>query len=230
MKSACGIWLAFIAIIQAAGLDFPETRKEIHAEPDVKIVTSDFVFTNRSDKTVSVIKYDAACSCMAVSIKGGKLRYAPGESGVVRTEFDMGNFSGAVDKNATLWLEGDPEDKPSLVLTVHVIIPVLVAVEPKTVKWDLNEAPTSKTIRITMNHTQPIHVMSVTSTSETFAHELKTLEDGKTYELLVTPLDVKSSSLAIMRIVTDCGIKKFQTQMAFAQVRKPQPAAAPKNP
>jgi len=62
-----------VVIVQAAGLDFPEIRKEIHAPPDVNVVTSEFDFTNHSDKTVTIVKYDAACSCMAVSIKGGKL-------------------------------------------------------------------------------------------------------------------------------------------------------------
>jgi len=222
--------LALAVIVQAAGLDFPEVRKEVHAAPDVTVVTTDFEFTNKSDKPVSVVKYDAACSCMAVSIKGSKLRYAPGESGVVRTEFNMGNFSGEVDKTATLWLEGDPENMPSLVLTVHVIIPELVSLEPKTVKWEINEAPTPKTVHIKINHTEPIHVLSVTSTSELFAHQLKTLEDGKSYELVITPLDVKASSLGIMRLVTDCGIKRFQTQMAFAQVAKPSVAGTTKKP
>ncbi len=213
---------------QAAGLVFPEIRKEVHAEPDVNAVTTDFEFTNKSNKTITVVKYDAACSCMAVSIKDSKLRYAPGESGVVRTEFNMGNFSGEVDKSATLWLDGDPEDKSSLVLTVHVVIPELVSLEPKTVKWEVNEAPTPKTVHIKINHTEPIHVLSVTSTNELYTQQLKTVEDGKTYELIVTPLDVKTPSLGIMRLVTDSKIKRFQTQMAFTQVLKPRLADASK--
>ncbi len=219
-----------VVILQAAGLDFPEILKEVHAKPDVDIVTTDFEFTNKSNKTVTVVKYDAACSCMAVSIKGSKLRYAPGESGIVRTEFNMGNFSGEVDKSATLWLEGDAEDKPSLVLTVHVVIPELVSLEPKAVKWEINEAPTPKTVHIKINHTEPIHVLSVTSTSELFTHQLKTVEDGKSYDLIVTPLGVKTPSLGIMRVVTDSGIKRFQTQMAFAQVIKPPVADTTKKP
>ena len=219
-----------VVIVQAAGLDFPEIRKEVNAAPNVDIVTSDFEFTNKSDKTVTVIKYDAACSCMSVSIKGSKLRYAPGESGVVRTEFNMGNFAGAVDKTATLWLDGDPEDKPSLVLTVHVVIPELVSLEPKTVKWELNDAPTPKTVHIKINHSEPIHVLSVTSTSEAYTHALKTVEDGKSYELIVTPMDVKTPSLGIMRVVTDSDIKRFKTQMAFAQVTKPAQPEATKQP
>ncbi len=220
MKIAFGIWLAFISSVFAAGLDFKEIRKEMRAPVDVKVVTTDFEFTNRTDKPVSIRKYDGACSCMAVKIQGGKLRYEPGESGLVRTEFDMGNFSGEVDKSVTIWLDSDPEDKPSVVLTIHVIIPVLVSANPKTVKWDLDGKPDPQTIRIEMHHTKPIKVLSVTSSSEAYAHEIKTVVEGKTYDLIVTPLDMKTPGLAILRILTDCEINKFRNQQVFAQVRR----------
>jgi hypothetical protein len=230
MKITFGIWLAMTACTHAAGLDFPEIRKELHAPADVKVVTMDFDFTNRTDKTVNVQKYDAACSCISVMIKGGKLRYEPGESGVVRTEFDMGNFYGAVDKTVLLWLDNDPADKPSITLTAHVIIPTLVSLEPKTLKWEVNAKPDPQAIRINMTHTKPIRIISVTSSSEAYSHELKTIQEGKTYELVVTPLDIKTPGLAIFRITTDCAIDKFKIQQAFAQVRKTAPAAvAPKS-
>ena len=115
-----------------AGLTFPETLKEVHAAVDAKSVTVDYDFTNRSGVAVDVSRYDSACSCMGVEIKGGKLHYEPGESGVVRTIFEIGNFSGTVDKLATIWMTGDTEDNPSIRLTVRVVIPVLVESSPRT--------------------------------------------------------------------------------------------------
>lgn len=230
MKIACGIWLVLMAWVQAAGLDFKETLKEVHAPADVKTVTADFEFTNKTDQPVTVSRYESTCSCMSVTIKEGKLRYAPGESGVIRAAFDMGNFSGAVDKVVALWLDNAPADKPSLSLTVRVHIPVLVSMEPKTVKWDLNGKAEPQAIRITMNHTKPIKITSVKSSSEAFKPELKTLEEGKSYEVIVTPLDIKAPGLAVLRIETDCDIAKHRTQQAFAVVRKPNPAEAAAKP
>jgi Protein of unknown function (DUF1573) len=226
MKIASVIWLALAASLHAAGLNFKETRQEFHAPADATVVTRDFEFTNTSEKAVTIRKYDAACSCMAVKIKEGKLRYEPGESGVVRAEFDMGNFSGEVDKSVTLWVDSDPDDKPSIVLTVHVIIPVLVSVEPKTLKWEVDAKPDPQIIRINTTHSQPIRVTSVTCSSEAYSHELKTVTEGKVYELLVTPLDMKTPGLAIFRITTDSKINKFKVAQAYAQVRKPTPSTA----
>jgi hypothetical protein len=208
------------SLSHGAGLDFTATLKEIEAPADAKKVTADFEFTNRSNKTVKVAKYDAGCSCMAVGIKDSKLAYAPGESGLLRADFEMGNFSGTVDKSVALWLDDDPPEKPSVNLTVRVHIPVLVAIEPKTVKWEVGAEAAPQTIRITMNHSEPIHVKGVTSTSEVFRFELKTIEDGKSYELVVTPADISTPGLAVMRIETDCAVERHRLQQAFAMVRK----------
>jgi hypothetical protein len=230
MKALLAIWLTLSCLLPAAGLDFPETLKEIHAPADAKTVSANFIFTNRSDKAVTVREYKSTCSCMAVKIKDGKLRYAPGESGLIRADFDMGNFSGEVDKVVALWLDEDRADKPSLTLTVRVHIPVLVAMEPKTVKWDLDGDISPQTIRIEMKHTRPIRIKTVTSSSETFQHELKTIEEGKTYELEITPKTVKSPGLAILRIETDSELEKQKIQQVFAVIRKPTPAEAAGKP
>jgi hypothetical protein len=220
--------LAWLAPLQAASLTFKETLKEIHAPADVQSVTAEFAFTNRTNKTVDVVKYDAACSCMNVQISNGKLRYAPGESGVIKATFDMGNFSGTVDKVIAVWLDKDPQDKPSVALTVRVHIPVLVAINPKTLSWNIGEKATPQTIRVTMNHSKPIHLKSVTSSSPAFTHEMRALEEGKSYEVVVTPTEMGTPGLAVLRLDTDCEIAKHKIQQAFAVVRKPVPGAAGK--
>ncbi len=229
MKLAGIIWLAALGWIQAAALDFPVVFKEVHAAADAKKVTVDFEFTNHSGKPVNVAKYDAACSCISVQIKDSKLRYAPGESGLIRTDFDMGNFSGTVDKVVAVWLDDDPADQPSLTLTVRVHIPVLVVVEPKTLKWDLHGKLEAKTIHLQVDYEKPIRMTSVKSTSEAFKYALKTVAEGKSYDLIVTPVDMNTPALGVFRIETDCTIGKFRVLQAFATVRKPSaPEAAPK--
>lgn len=220
MKILSGIWLAIAVFAQGGGLEFTETLKEIHAEADASIVTTEFHFTNKGDKPVFITKSDTGCSCLKVEISGGKLKYAPGESGVVRTTFEMGNFSGTVDKMVALWLEDDPEDKPSTRLTVRVHIPVLVGLEPKTVKWELGAKAEPQIIRIQMAGGKPIHVTGVTSSSESFACELKTVEEGKKYDLVVTPRNIDAPGMSVIRIETDCAISKHRLQQAFAVMRK----------
>lgn len=230
MKFAIAIWLTLVGFVHAAGLEFTDLLKEVHANADVATVTADFNFTNKGDKPVTIAKTDPGCSCLKVEISGGKLKYGPGESGVVRATFDMGNFSGTVDKMVALWIDDDPADRPSMKLTVRVHIPVLVAVEPKTVKWEIGGKPGPQTIQIRMAEGKPIRVTGVKSSSDAFACEVKTLEEGKKYDLVVTPLAMNVPGMAVIRIETDCALSKHKVQQAFAVVRKATPATAAAKP
>ena len=229
MKFTIGIWLTLAALVQAAGLEFSQLLKEVSAPADVTTVTTDFDFKNNGDKPVTIAKTDPGCSCLKVEISGGKLKYAPGESGVVRTTFEMGNFSGTVDKMVALWIDDDPANKPSMTLTVRVHIPVLIALEPKTVKWNLGGKAEPQTIQIRMAEGKLIRVTGVKSSSPSFKTELKVLEEGKKYDLIVTPMEINAPGISVFRIETDCEIAKHQVQQAFAVVRKPSPVdVAPK--
>ncbi|MES2438293.1 MAG: DUF1573 domain-containing protein [Verrucomicrobiota bacterium] len=223
-------FLSFTVFSQAAGLEFPERLKEIHATAQDSTVTVDFNFTNKGDRPVTIAKCDPSCSCMKVQISGGKLKYAPGESGVVRATMELGNLTGTQEKTIGLWLEKDPANRPSVKLDVRVRIPVLVSLEPKSVVWSIGAEPETKTIRIVMAEGNPIRVTRVSGTSDAVRYELKTVEEGRKYELFVTPLETKTPVMSAIRIETDCKIAKHRVQQAFAQIRKLTPAEAAANP
>jgi hypothetical protein len=204
-----------------ADLHFSRTVSEVTAPADAKSVTVEFAFTNRSDKPAKIRQIDPGCSCMAVRMKGGKLQYGPGESGVLKADFEVGNFTGSVDKMISLWVDADPEEAPSVSLTVKIQIPVLVMLEPKTLHWDIGTEPKPQRIRIIMRHREPVRVLAVKSSSANFSTELRTLSEGSEYELTVTPMDVSKPGLAILSIETDCSSEKQRNQQAFAVVRKP---------
>jgi hypothetical protein len=230
MRIGIFTWLVLAVFTQAGGLEFTETLKEVDAGADATLVTTEFSFTNKGDKPASITKSDSGCSCLKIEISGGKLKYAPGESGVVRTTFEMGNFSGTVDKMVALWIDDDPVDNPSTRLTVRVHIPVLVELEPKTLKWDLGTKADPQIIRIQMAEGKSIRVTGVTSSSESFACELKTVEKGGKYDLIVTPRTIDTPGMTVIRVETDCAISKHRVQQAFAVVRKPSPPQTPVKP
>ncbi len=223
-----GVWLGLAGILSAGGLTFPETVKEMNPGLGETKVTAEFPFTNQTDKTVVVKETLGDCSCTSIQISGGKSAYAPGESGIIRLNFDMGTFWGKVEKGASIWLEGDPKDAPSQRLTLKVNIPILIEMEPKTVKWELGQTAEPKTIKFKMNGDKPVHIKSVTPSTENFNQELKTLEEGRSYELVITPKDVQKKALAVFRVETDCELPNHRVQQVFALVATQQPAAASK--
>ncbi|MEI6674434.1 MAG: DUF1573 domain-containing protein [Verrucomicrobiota bacterium] len=223
MRTAIFSWLAMVGFLHAGGLVFEQELMEIHAPTDAKTVVAEFKFENKSDKPVTIAKFDKVCACISVQVSDGKLSYAPGEGGVIRATFEMGNFAGVVDKTVVLWFDKDPEDKPSQVLTVRVHIPVLVVMNEKTLKWTIDGPPETRKIDITMAYDKPIRIVGTTCTSENFKVEVNTLAEGKHYELLVTPTNTKDPGLAIIRVETDCEIPRHKVLQAFAVVRKEPP-------
>ncbi|MEX1049420.1 MAG: DUF1573 domain-containing protein [Akkermansiaceae bacterium] len=225
MKQVLILWFVLTAITQA-GLKFESLLLEVHAPADAETVTADFKFANQSGRPVSITKSDSGCSCLSVQISDGKLLYAPQEKGLVRATFAMGNFSGTVDKVIAIWLDQDPADQPSVKLTVRIHIPVLVALEPKTLRWSTGGDTGPQTLRVTMAQGEMIRILNVTSSSETFGVETTTVEEGKIYDLIVTPSATDAPVLGILRIETDGKLPKHRMQQAFAVISKQPPAEA----
>lgn len=223
MNLVFGIWLLLIAFVQAGELVFPDTVKDIHAPAEAATLTAEFPFTNSSKDSVTIVKTHPGCSCLKVEVSGGKFKYAPGESGVVRATFEMGNYSGVVEKTVVLWLDDDGPDQPSKSLTVRFHIPVLVVVDPKTVQWNIGDPSTPKVIHVSMSEGQTIRVNQVESSSESFSCEYKTVEEGRKYDIVVTPKEMNRPGMTVIRIKTDCTIEKYKVQQAFAVVRKSTP-------
>jgi hypothetical protein len=213
---------ALLPFLAQAQLTFDALRKELNAPPDASKISCDFAFENKTDKDIEIARFESTCSCISAQIgNGGKLKYAPGEKGVIRANFDMQNYAGKVDKLVNVWIKGDPDDKPSLNLVVVVNIPVLVELSPKTAEWSLTEKMEPKTIKIKMNHSEPIKITSTSVSNPIFTAELKTITEGKEYDLIVTPvgkLDNKAG-IGMIHIETDCKIAKQRKQIAFAIVR-----------
>lgn len=219
MSKIAWAWLA-AALPAFAGLKFDQPSQEVTAPADAQKVEAVFTFKNEGTEAVTIDHQDAACTCISSEIKDGKMVYQPGESGTVRGAFDVTNFAGTVDKQIMLFLKGDPPNKPSHVLTVKVKIPVLVEIEPKTLTWDLGGDASPKTASLTVNYSSPIHVKEISSSNPAFNCELKTIEDGKKYEVVITPKSTSEVGLAVFHIDTDCTIPRHRSQRVFGVVRK----------
>jgi hypothetical protein len=108
----------------------------------------------------------------------------------------------------------------------RITIPELVTIEPKTLAWTIGEDVKPKTATLTMHYSEPIKVVGVTLADKRFTHELKTIEEGKKYEIIVTPESSSGPALAVMHIETDCKLTRHRAQRLFLLVRSAQQAAA----
>lgn len=208
------------------GLDFESRIVEVQAAADAREVPVEFNFSNTGSEQVIISHINPDCDCITVQAKGGtvlpnkSIRYRPGETGVIRSSFKVGNASGTVDQILAIWLEGDPKDEPSIQLTARITIPELVSMEPKALKWMVGSEPATQRITITMNHDKPIAVTRMASSSKSFRAELKTLEAGRKYEVLVTPLSTEGPGIGVIRVETDCEVESQRNQQSFIMIQR----------
>lgn len=218
--------LFFIALFLVSrgyggALQFASTTQRVDAASDTKFVESAFAFKNVSDQTVHIKNADAGCTCMGVGFEDKKLTYAPGEGGVLNARFKVGSYQGKVTKPIHIWMEGDAENRPSYVVNLEVFVPVMIDVNPKSVRWDLGDKRT-QTIVVTMDYKKPIHVKKVKTTNEAFGTELVTVEKGRKYEIRVTPKVVDTPGLTVIQIETDADVARQRVQQAFGVMRSPK--------
>ncbi len=232
MKLPLLCWLAACLPLAAGTLKFEQTKKEVTVGNDDKTVTVDFDFKNEGASDASIEKYDAGCPCATVGVKDSKMTYKPGETGTVRIVFDLGMVPGTMDKAVAIYLKGDPINHPSVTLTSHIVVPSLVEVEPKSLMWDVGSKLEPKTVTVTMKHSEPIKIVSMSGADPRFKQELKTIEEGKKYEVVITPASTEKVGMGVVHLETDCKIDRHRSQRVFMVVRQPlaKQAAAVKTP
>jgi hypothetical protein len=208
-----------------AGLQFTSDFEKIDAAADAKEVFVEFPFENKGDEAVVVQKFDAPCSCMFANLEGGKKQkngsivIAPGDKGVFKGRFELGNFKGAVEKKIVIWLDGDPKDNPSVALTTQVNIPYLIAAFPQSLSWNIGEEVSEKVIEIKVDNPEPINILKHTVSRPTFTYDFVTKEEGKLYELRVKPVSTDKFVLAAIRLTTDSKIPRYNTIQTFMSVK-----------
>lgn len=224
---ALSVFLFLLAILPIrAELKFETPVIDAEAALDATSLVREYKFTNVGTKAIKITQADAGCSCLAVELAAGKFTYAPGESGTLRATFEIGSFQGTVEKTVLIWLEGDREESPSAKVMLRVHIPVIISLEPKSLKWELGGSAEMQSIDVKMDYEKPIRVTSVSTSNETFSTKLVTVEEGKHYKVEVTPHGTATGGMTIIRIETDTDVEKQRIQQGFAMITvpvKPQP-------
>ncbi|MDA7889688.1 hypothetical protein N9A78_00575 [Akkermansiaceae bacterium] len=211
-----------LSSLMNAEMVFKTKLVEITAKPDVTEITVEFPFEIMGS-AAEIIEYEAPCTCLTARVeplnpdRSTKLRWDIGENGRIFGRFKMGNFKGTVDKAIVLKMKG--VDKP-IQLVVRVTIPILFEIQPSTLKWEIGETPTEKTFKIKVNHDQPIKLIENSGTSGNFPYEVKTIREGWEYEIKVKPSSTEKPGMGMIRLKTDCAIKRHERHQVFVVVKK----------
>lgn len=185
-----------IPVTAMAGLDWEEQRIS-HTAP----ITDDhaemsFAFTNTGQQPVTITSIRTSCGCTTATLD--KKTYAPGESGEIVAIFAFGDRIGKQRKRVTVKTIEAGEDgkliEEETALELRVTIPEAVKIRPRLVYWRQGEDLTAKTVRITIDHDQPIRVTEASADGGSVLVELRIIEEGKAYELTLTPILIENPS------------------------------------
>ena len=148
-----------------------------------------YKFQNTGPETVKITEVQPGCGCTTPSLS--KDVFAPGESGEVSLQFSFGGRSGPAREEATVMT--DLPSQPTIELMLQTTIPRVLDVTPLVLYWKQGEKLAPKTAEIDLAPGLPFQKLEVGDAGPNFQVALKEVQHAAHYELVVTPLPVKSA-------------------------------------
>jgi hypothetical protein len=173
------------AAISGPKIQFAETVFDFGKISSGEVAKHEFVFTNTGSATLEINDVRPGCGCTTAGTWDKKVE--PGKSGVIPLQFNSTGFSGTVTKSATVTCN-DP-GQSNLVLQLKANIWKAIDVTPTMAVFTMSsEAQTNETrsVRIVSNLEEPLELSDLQCTNSSFRAELKTVRQGKEFELLIT--------------------------------------------
>lgn len=196
-------------------LDWRRTEIEQHAAMGAELAPYVFEFANSGSSAVTITDVRASCGCLAPELD--RKIVPPGAGGKLTVRFDRTGLVGEIDRTVTVVTDEDRAAPYQLVL--HANLPEPLTLAPRLVFWKKGAAPATKSIDIKVNLEAGIEVTHATSSRESIAVKLITLEARRHYRLEVTPRDTSEAGLAVIALGTAEKLPAGTALSAYAQVR-----------
>ncbi|HOW64197.1 MAG TPA: DUF1573 domain-containing protein [Candidatus Paceibacterota bacterium] len=185
-----------------------------------QIVKCEFVFTNTGNRTLEVTDVRSSCGCTTAGDWSRKVE--PGQTGTIPIQFDSTDFDGPVSKAILISCNDPHQSRVSLRLMGKVWWPIKVT--PKSVYMTVTtDGPASapKVVKITNMLDQPITLSAPESTNQQIKAELKTIQEGKEFQLLVhaEPASATENLRSLIHIKTSSTEMPLLSVKAFALVQ-----------
>jgi hypothetical protein len=143
-----------------------------------------FTFTNTGDALLVISNVQPSCGCTTAGAWSKEVE--PGKGGTVPIQFNSSSYSGPVTKTVTVTC--NDKKQPSLTLQIKGTVWRAIDVTPQNAVMNIapeasQEATT--TLRILNNTSDPLTLEQPQSDKPAFTAELKTVQPGKEFQLIV---------------------------------------------
>jgi len=173
-----------------------------------------FHFTNTGPKPVTIRDVESNCDCLDAA--ADKQTYAPGESGLIKSSFTVGDRLGLYERRIKVVTD---EGSEPVRLLVRIEVPELVTLTPRSVAWHLNEPRVEKALELEVIPGVRIDFTRVQPTSGDFDARLETLELGRRYRIHLKPTATTQPANTAFRIFGRAASGQNVIVSAYGNVR-----------
>jgi len=189
LSSVCiafaGSGLSPLRAADAPKIEFQSTTYDFGKIKQGEVARHDYIFTNSGNATLEILDVKPGCGCTTAGTWDKKVE--PGKTGSIPLQFNSTGFGGSVSKSATVTCNDPARSNVVLVLSGTVWRPVDITPAMAMFQIDSDsQTNQTKVLKIVSNMEEPLTVTEVTSANKSFTTELKTIKEGKEYELSVT--------------------------------------------
>jgi copper(I)-binding protein len=143
-----------------------------------------YIFTNIGDQLLILTNVQPQCGCTAAGEWTRQVE--PGKTGNIPIQFNTANYGGMVVKQVTVTC--NDKSQPTLFLQLKGTVYKPFEINPQFAV--INIPPDAETasivVNITNNMDEPLSLSAPESNNRAFAAELKTIQPGKGYQLIVS--------------------------------------------
>jgi hypothetical protein len=149
-----------------------------------ELVKYQFVFTNAGDEVLAVSNVQPSCGCTTAGEWSRQVE--PGKTGIIPIQFNSSAYNGPVTKTVTV--TSNDKTHPTFALQIKGTVWKAIEISPQNAILNVAaEAPSNATavVKIISHMDQPITLSEPECNNHSFAAELKTIQPGKEFELIV---------------------------------------------
>lgn len=207
-----------ITIVEAQSrsreLIFEPAYQVVRAEAGQTRVEVNFAVRNEGEESAVLSRLVSGCECLSVEIDQDPI--APGTIATITGIFDTEKLRGQSERKITVEFEG--HSRPVFLTTRIETEPVYTIVEEMT-SWEIGSRPETKTVEFRVVRKEPVRILNAESKREEVTCELVVIEEGRAYDLKLTPDSTASSLLGIVRMETDCEIESYARPLAYFSIQ-----------
>jgi hypothetical protein len=177
-----------------------------------EMVKHTYVFTNVGGAILQVTNVKGSCGCTTAGEWTRQVE--PGKSGNIPIQFNSAGFSGQVGKSIAVAC--NDTNQPTVELKIKAIVWKPIDVTPQLAVLNVtSDSPSNATtVHIVNNEEAPLALSAPESSNPAFATELKTIQPGKAYQLIVRTVP----PLAVGIVQGQITLKTSSTNLPVIQV------------